>query len=285
MRLYNEYVLEDPPVGDSAAIKVICRPVWQAGYLLNSFILGNLSGVTPIHPLGVPGLPWGRKDSELSKAVVVSLGAGTKTTRSFAWNLARRDEVGLPSPCGLLQGTSDPSSLAGFGGILTMRNLNYDELMGVGCLEWIIGRCAEKLVIVDFGASREVTKNFVDAVRNASKLASSVSLTVEVIVVGSECKVFSEEERKAQNEVRATLNPVQMNTSAVKDRAVEQLGVGRYLGALEETYHKCISENGLGSFSLHRFQGVRGEKGIEGAWKALCERALEPNAGIVVKVI
>ncbi|KAK3322670.1 hypothetical protein B0H66DRAFT_554915 [Apodospora peruviana] len=293
MTLYNRYVVmaratvrcETDTVSSTslesnrAVTTATCRPVWEAGYLLNHSVFPTKgSGVKPVEPLGFGGL-WSEEDADLRDAAVVSLGAGTKTARSFAWNLARNRSVDADGPLGLLQLTSVPGTLAKFDTGLPIKSLRYDELKeGV---EWALGFNPRRIVVVDCGSSAKAVEELAEA------LSSSVEeMKVTVVAVGQEAKVYSDEEYKAHVATwsRKAVTKVQLNTSGVADRAKETSGVVKYFEELEGAWGRCVNEKGLGEFETVWFHGVEGDKGVEGAWTALCDRKMAANASAVVRM-
>lgn len=88
MPLYNRYFVTDEQDKERMGWLSVFNGIWRAGYLLSEYVLNPLQ---PIHPLGVSaGLPWTAKDADLSSALVIALGASTKTARSLTYNFARR---------------------------------------------------------------------------------------------------------------------------------------------------------------------------------------------------
>ncbi|KAK3399338.1 hypothetical protein B0T20DRAFT_197885 [Sordaria brevicollis] len=300
MGMYNRYVLVTPPSpveldldSDLAAETVLARPVFECGVLLESYTFHRERAT---HPLGLPkGAPantipgvgaWTEKDADLRKAVVISLSAGTKTARAFTWQLARerdmRGELESEGPKGLVQVTSVPDTLADFGEgtKLEVKNVGYSEDDLKSVVEWVQGlEGVEKVVMVDFGAAASVTETLVNGFKSVSP-----GLVVLVMAVGNEAKVYAPEEIQARMASGQKLGKVQFNTSGVRDRAMEVEGAEKYFDGVEECWKRCYGEKGLGEVKFGRYEGVEGEKGVEGAWKALCERRLKANEGVVVRL-
>ncbi|CCC12232.1 hypothetical protein SMACR_05305 [Sordaria macrospora] len=312
MAMYNRYVLVSPSPrlnldSDSAAQTVLSRPVFECGVLLEKYTLHRHRFT---HPLGlprgapantIPGVPaWGEKDADLRKAVVVSLSAGTKTARSFAWMLtserSARGELETEGPRGLVQVTSVPQTLADFAAgdrrktKLKVKNVGYgrEELRAV--VEWVRRlqeeEGVERVVMVDFGAAKEVTEALVEGLKaTAEGGGDRKGLDVLGLAVGNESKVYSGEEIQARMASGQALGKVQFNTSGVRDRAAEVEGATAYFDGVDEAWKRCYTETGLGEVRFERYHGVEGANGIEGAWGALCEQKLAPNTGIVVRLI
>ncbi|KAJ4414578.1 hypothetical protein N0V85_003098, partial [Neurospora sp. IMI 360204] len=310
MAMYNRYTMLVPPFpsspsstqvdldSDEAAQTVLSRPVFECGVLLEKYTLRRQRAT---HPLGlpagapagsIPGVPaWGQRDADLRKAVVISLSAGTKTARSFGWMLARergeRGELESEGPLGLVQVTSVPGTLADFGDKtkLKVKNVGYGEEELRGVVEWVRSlEGVERVVMVDFGAAKEVTEMLVEGFKEG-EVSSGKQLEMLVLAVGNESKVYSGEEIQVRMASGQALGKVQFNTSGVRDRAAEVEGATAYFEAVDEAWRRCYAEMGLGEVRLERYRGVEGANGIEGAWEALCGQKLAPNAGIVVSTL
>ena len=53
------------------------RSIWEAGFVMNHFVIPSDTNFEQIHPWGVDG-PWTTTDADLSSAVLVSLVRGAK---------------------------------------------------------------------------------------------------------------------------------------------------------------------------------------------------------------
>jgi hypothetical protein len=100
--------------------------------------------------------------------------------------------------------------------------------------------------------------------------------------VGYEAKVYSPVELKVRLSINKSLHKVQLNTSGLRDRAIEAIGPDEFFRRQEAAWKRYHEEGGLGSLDLKSLRGVEGPEGIEGAWSDLCGRKVPPNTGIVV---
>ncbi|GME34108.1 hypothetical protein GTA08_BOTSDO08738 [Neofusicoccum parvum] len=279
MHLYNRYVAAPIPAAlPAAAATVALKPVWECGYLAARHVFAARAR-TPVHPLGA-GLPWTPDDADLGAAVVVSLSASSKTGRGFAWNLLRNRDEG---PLALLQATSAPGVLKSYGeGAVKVpsKAVGYGELATPGTVAWVAGFKPEKVVVLDFGAAGDVLEGFLEAVGAAGEV-SDFKPEVVVIAVGSQMKVYSEEEMKGAQEKMAKLKKVQLNTSGIRDVAIESESPEEYFKNMNASWEKCLEESGMGEFETVPEKGI---EGVEGVWQDLCEQKVKPNQAIVVRV-
>lgn len=202
---------------------------------------------------------------------------------------SERGELESEGPLGLVQVTSVPGTLANFSDgegegktKLKIKNVGYggEELRAV--VEWVKGlEGVERVVMVDFGAAKEVTEMLVQGLKEEEGGGSGKKLEVLVLAVGNESRCTRV--RRSRQGGQA-LGKVQFNTSGVRDRAAEVEGATAYFEGVDEAWKRCYTETGLGEVRLERYRGVEGVNGIEGAWKALCGQKLAPNAGIVVRL-
>lgn len=285
MTMYNHYRYHPAPLDEtSAAFRCLLLPVFESAHLLNQAVFPAVSATTsPVHPLGLPQLPWTDESANLSGAVVVSLSAASKTGRSLAWQLARNRNVATSSPAALLQLTSSPRTLASFTdnkspSPLTIKSAAYTEPMD-DAMSWIREAAPSRVVVIDFGAPASVLDGFMEAL-STSAIAPASAITV--IQVGQESKVFTGAEMAAFQAQSKRLGKVQYNTSGVRDRAMKTAGAAEHLGALDTAWERCYLENGLGEINLRRLTGVGGTGGIEGAWQDLCDGKVTPGVGIIV---
>ncbi|RYP04760.1 hypothetical protein DL765_010078 [Monosporascus sp. GIB2] len=187
-------------------------------FLLNDFVFSEPS----LHPFGT-GAPW-------PEAVVVSLSASSKTGRAFSWNRARNCDGASRGPLALLQLSSAPDSLPRYDGAKTLptKSARYDE---PNIMAWVSGARPKRVVVVDFGAPK--------AVRDAVSLAASgmsPAVTVTYVAVGAEAKTYSDAELATLRERAASPGRVMLNTSTLRDRAMELMGPVEYFRRQHEAW-------------------------------------------------
>jgi Protein of unknown function (DUF2855) len=272
MTVYNNYEQTDVSSEDIMATTALWKPLWVAPHLLNLSVFSSPPG---LHPFGA-GDPWSEKDADLSSAVVISLSASSKTGKCFGWQLARNRDTASKGPIALLQLTSAPEAIPTYhSDKLPVKTSRYEDLPSL--TEWVSGFKPSRIVIVDFGAPVAVTKSL-------ASMAADIASEVTVLAVGYEAKVYSDAELKEHAESRQELRKVQLNTSGLRDRTKEVVGVQEFYKILEETWTKWIEDGGPRDLKIKKMEGVEGEGGIEGAWQDLCDRRVTPDVGIVISL-
>jgi hypothetical protein len=265
MTVYNSYeqVAESDP--EAMRMTALCKPLWQGPHLLNTAVFSSQR----IHPFGF-GSPWSEVDADLSSAIVISLSASSKTGRSFYWELARSRDVERHGPLALLQLTSVPDTLSIYDSALPAKAALYGD---IGAISWVENFKPLRIVIVDFGASDAVLKRLADS-------ASEIATTVTVVGVGYEAKVYTQEEIEAR--MASGITKVPVNTSGIRDKAIEAQGAFEYNREVNETWEKCLEERAFDSLQVKVLKTVEGPEGIEGAWNDLCGRMVPADVGMVV---
>lgn len=176
----------------SLAWTSIFRPTWQTGYLLSRHTFtSDPASRPPIHPLGI-NLPWSAADADLSAAVVISLSASSKTGRSFAYHLLKRNAE-KEGPIGFLQVSQTPELLGivpvKIGTDIPTKAMRYDQ---VGeSVDWIHELKPQRIVIIDFGARAGALVQLTKSFETHSALKE---LNTTIIQVGSEQKVGNQNE-------------------------------------------------------------------------------------------
>lgn len=285
--LYNRYIQVPHAVDDGVsntnrdAWTASLKPVAECGYLINRYTFATpASGIKPAHPVGM-GLPWTEADADLSRAVLVNLSASGKTARSFAWQVAHHRDLATGGPLALLQATSAPAVLPDFsarGSSLPIKSVHYDDLAKPGTLAWINGFKPARVVIVDFGAPQSALDAFVAAIEGAPEKAA-----LTILGVGSESKPYTAAELQALFTQVPKQQKVQLNTTGIRDHAMQAEGYGNYFKAMDEAWDKCQASGGLGYSELTWRIGVDGAQGVHGFWEDLCQRKLKPTDAIVFK--
>ncbi|KAK1969633.1 hypothetical protein LY78DRAFT_744932 [Colletotrichum sublineola] len=290
MTMYNHYQYTPARLDDTFSAFRSLFPVFESAHLLNQAVFQSAASASatanpnpPIHPLGLPHLPWTDEDADLTGALVVSLSAASKTGRSLAWQLARNRDRASGGPAALLQLTSSPQTLASFADdgrtpSLAIKSAAYTEPMD-DAISWIRDAAPTRVVVLDFGTPAKVLDDFMGAL---SASAISLASATSVIQVGQEPKVFTDVEMAAFQAQSKRLGKVQFNTSGVRDRALKAVGAAEYSRALDDAWERFYRENGPGDISLRRLTGVEGEGGMEGAWQDLCDGKVTPGTAIVV---
>jgi hypothetical protein len=266
MTVYNSYEQVVERTGYDMRMTALFKPLWQGPHLLNASVFSSQR----IHPFGF-GAPWSKTEADLSSAVVISLSASSKTGRSFHWELARNRDVARHGPIALLQMSSAPDTLPRYDTALPVKTASYDDGSAVS---WTEQFKPSRIVIVDFGAADAVLKELVE-------LASQSTDNVMVVAVGYEAKVYTQEE--IQERMAAASTKVPVNTSGIRDRAIEAQGAIQLSRQVEETWDKCLEEKAFGSLQVKVLKAVEGRDGIEGAWDDLCNRKLPADLGMVVE--
>lgn len=274
MNAYNLYSISPYPGGsDLSRWSAAYKPVWEAAYILNRYVFSSVS--QPLHPSGTAA--WTAGDADLTNAGVISLAASSKTGRSMAWMFQSNRLVSAQGPRYLLQVTSQPSLLRSTPpeSDLKVNSVSYADLADPQVLSFIASLGLSKIVILDFGAAPATL-----AALN-SKL-QALPITITVIGVGSEAKVYAPAELKAYGAMGRDIGKIQMNTSALRDVAMRSEGAAEYFAEMERCWQRCEEEKGLGGLELDRRRGVAGEMGIDGAWRELCEGKSKGNGVVVV---
>lgn len=268
MNLYQRYVIPDSQLRvhslDDAKWREMAweaaLTVWQAGYLLNTYIFGRRR----MHPLGVG--EWSEQDAELSSAVVVVLSASGKTARGFIHELISHRSL-EESPLGMLSVTSalkaDFVPKASF----PTRTVSYQQADGDESLEWIESQKPTKVVIVDFGGRGDSLHTLLEALR--VKLGG---VEIVIIGVGGAADSLTPKDVGAWAQKTATLNNrIQMNTSGLRDAAMEKYGAEEYFTGFDAAWKEFVKSSSVSDLKLELNNGVAGDDGFEGGWSEFCK--------------
>ncbi|KAJ5093929.1 hypothetical protein N7456_009790 [Penicillium angulare] len=303
MPLYNRYVhvpeslenISRTQSLDSAEQEKIDRLAWpsvvlcRAGNHLNEYVFPVQPGTTtPIHPYGgKSGLRamWTAADGDVTSAVMVSLGASTKTALGFAYFFNRRPKHS--APLGFLQVTSSVDQISTAtemaNPVFPCKAVDYTDISSVETSKWLEERCPSKIVILDFGARSNALDKLLELIKNNDTLKSASEIIVQI---GSQQKVYTPEESQASRQAMIDLGKVQYNTSGIEDTAIELLGLEKFFNKLLDSQldmvnhrHECAP-----GLELIWGQGVAGPNGISSGWDRLCKGQAGPNEGLVYRV-
>ncbi|KAL3443602.1 hypothetical protein BJX65DRAFT_285077 [Aspergillus insuetus] len=284
---YNRYTVIDLKGQsiDSLAWDAVVYPTWAAGYILSEYVFSSNPETRPcIHPLGAAGGNWSSEDAGLGKTVFISLAASTKTARGAAYNLFRRP-VGS-GPLGLLQITSSPGPL-----VEAARNMHptfptkllcYEDIPA--CAEWLasIQPNPERIVIADFGGRDGSLDTLVTTIQGSPELQS---LKLTIVAVGNQQKIYTIPEIMAMQACHTTLK-VQMNTSAVQERALQIQDPKAYFDELHQRWKQWLDNRETVAPDLRLIwrEGIADGNGVEGGWEALCQGKVKPEEALVYRV-
>lgn len=269
--IYHRYQAQDPLLRldkltqaklEHRAWLTVFRPVWECGFAIDRFLFGDV----PVHPLGKDGGDWTAEDADLSGAVVVSLSASGKTARSFNDACLNNRKPGT-GPLGFVAvtGRADGSLLAAEGSIPTM-TVSYGQATSSDTLDFIVSKSPNKVVIVDFGGRGDSLSSLISVIKDHTTLSSAKLL---IIGIGGEAKVPTSSEDLGQY-LKTLRRPerIQMNTSAVRDDAIEKLGAEKYWDMVEEGWKGFVDRGNMTDLKLELANGVGA---FEKGWRKLCE--------------
>lgn len=282
MNLYQRYLVPNPKARmeslDPAEIEKIgwetaLRPVWEAGHLLNAAIFGS----PPIHPSA--SAKWDEEDADLSSAVVVSLSASGKTARGFTDGLVN-NRSSLSQPLGLLAITSTQNKSLIPKASFPTSTVSYDDMTSSETLNWIARQKPEKIIVVDFGGRGDSLVRLLQALEKDFSQADTV-----IIGVGGNVQISTPQElgQWAQTNM-ALANRVQMNTSDIRDAAMERDGANAYFEDLTKAWHKFLKSKSTSDLKLEIGAGLAGSNGFEAGWTRLCGGNVSGNVALAYKI-
>ncbi|KAJ5622507.1 hypothetical protein N7528_005739 [Penicillium herquei] len=270
---------------DRLAWSSVFRAIWQCGHHLNEYTFpANAQVQKPIHPLGDRfNLPWSEEDADLSSAVVVSLGASTKTARTFAYFFERRE---AKAPLGLLQVTSSVAALEEASKTakpsFPSKVVTYAEVASEEVVEWLKQIGPSKVIFLEFGAREDVLTKFLDSF----KQNGLDSVKAVIIKIGSPQKALSAEELGTASSEMTRLGKIQCNTSGMQDSAIDSLGVETFFQAITASWEKLLNERHSWAPDLKIVwgHGISGDRGIEGGWTRLCRGEVGAEEALVYRL-
>ncbi|RAK72777.1 DUF2855 family protein [Aspergillus fijiensis CBS 313.89] len=277
--LCNQYtsVVDKIPVKDPETLGWECavRTIWTCGYLLSEYVFTpDPAAHPPLHPC--PGVSPGgsegggeggavdrRRGRGLSHAVVISLGASTKTGRSFAHNLTCRPAG--TGPLAFLQVTSAPAAIADATTKLAppfpTKTVSYSDIAGA-VEEWLASKQASKIVLVNFGSRDGGVEQVLGLIQNNPALKAA---RLVFIGVGLQQKVYSVEEFVCLGTVAAQLGIIQVNTSSIMEAALGVVDPRKFYDEVDERWNHWLvnRESAAPDLRLVWGKGVVGGQGLE----------------------
>lgn len=291
MPLYQRYISvpdtlemvnpETSPAVRKLAWKSALLPPWKSAYTFNRFGFASLPGDPVLHP-GI-GHPWTAEDADLKRTLVVCLGAGTKTCRSFVHQLATRRAPGS-GPVAVLEVSSAAPELSPFAGLqreVPIKAITYADLQSETTSDWLFAKPIDRFVIVDFGGRAGVCEPLANKLR-----ANTAGIKVEVLIVGGESKVYTPEELAERQAIIARLGAVRCNASGIREEAQAAIGEARFFSDQDAAFDKLLTEQLAGGgdavlgVKLGVYKGLRGADGIEGGWDRVCNGKVKGGEGL-----
>ncbi|KAL6243142.1 hypothetical protein RBB50_009693 [Rhinocladiella similis] len=284
MNLYNEYFTTPESLESAEGLETLAWRsvliVWAASYVYNRFNFASHPEDPILNPAG-DGLPWSSEDADISSALVICLGAGSKTSRGFVHQLATNRAPGS-GPLAVLE-VSSATPLNTLSSALDQhtgsppppfahREAVYADLDTPSVQGFIFDDPRVQRIVVMIMAGRQgVVEPFVLGLRSHPR-----QIPVTAINVGAEARVLSPEEIAERGAASQRINALFCNTSPIRDEAMKILGSQQFIDQQDAEFNRVISQErksredgkvfGVG---LKVYRGLRGEEGAEGAWNRL----------------
>lgn len=284
MNLYQRYHLQPesfkPDISDPVvAWTPVLNPVWGASHLLAHYVFTQSGGQT-IHPFGKPISPWTEKEADLEGACIVCVGAGTKTSRSFLQQLAVIAGE-QPHSYDVIEITGSNSGCDSFLDSVPFshQTLSYSNISSSSFPQ------RKKFVIINFGGRGNAVAKAAEAVTTSNPNSEIVTVSV-----GGEAKVYSADEMQIRRDTAMKLKAVQMNATGIRDVVMQKIGEPEYFKQANEAFSQMVKaqiEKFDGRVLGARLQlqnGMRGDRGLEGAWNRLANGKIGAEEGILVQL-
>ena len=285
MSLYQRFFLL--PSGftlDAADMIALMKPVMVtagSGYLLARYVFAHTN---PIHPLGAPfpGMPfkeWTERESSLGKACVICVASGTKTARSFIYQIAAL-ATDLPK-FSLVEITNGRGCEEYVSPPFAHQVIQYKDICSRSLPKH------SKYFVLDFGGRDNAAVKVVAALTDHDP-----STEIIPIAIGSEPKVSGAEDRQMKMQQRNATSRYwwQMNATGIKDEAMKRMGEREYIEDEENAFQSMVKEQvnqydgKVLGVKLRTEQGLGRELGVEGIWTQLCRGEITGEDGILVQL-
>ncbi|KAK5048644.1 hypothetical protein LTR84_005735 [Exophiala bonariae] len=287
MPLYQRYIavpdtLESVKAeNSSAAWKSMLLPPWKSAYTFNRFGFASLPGDPVLHP-GI-GHPWTVQDGDLSKTLMICLGAGTKTGRSFIHQLAtnRAPSSGPIAVLEISSTTPESSPFVRLQSVFPIKAAQYADLQDEALSEWMFGLPIDRIVVIDFSGRAGVCEPLTTKLR-----ANTAGVNVEVLVVGGESKVYTPEQLLERRATTSRLGAIQCNASGIREEAMAAIGEAKFFVEQDAAFDRFLEGelvDGKGvvlGVRLGVREGLRGKEGIEGSWDRLAHGKVPGDEGL-----
>lgn len=287
MPLYQRYIAADDTLDDirsgisPAAWKSMILPPWKSGYVFNRFGFASFPGDPVLHP-GI-GHPWTAQDGDLTKTLMICLGSGTKTGRSFIHQMAtnRAPESGPVAVLEVSAASPESSPFVGLQKAFPIKAVNYPDLQSETLANWLSTQPIDRYVIVDFSGRIGICEQLANKLR-----ANTAGPKVEVLVVGAESKVYTPEQLLERRATTSRLGAVQCNASGIREEAMTAIGHAKFFREQDAEFDKFLKEqlaDGKGvvlGVKLRLLKALRGADGMEGTWDRLCQGKIEGGEGL-----
>lgn len=144
------------------------------------------------------------------------------------------------------------------------------------------GLKAFKIVIVDFGARDNILDQLVESMKNHPVLRSC---TLAIIQVGSQQKIYTDEDVLATKEEMSRFGKVQYNTSGVQDTVMQLNGAATYFDTVTQLWDQWLRNRhrSIPDMRIVWGKGISGADGIEGGWQRLCQGLVDGGEGLVYR--
>ncbi len=293
MSLYKRYVVAQNPL--SSANKVVSAyestiVVWNAGYCLNRFCFPSRPGDPVISPGPDMGVPWPAGSEKLESTLVISLGAGSKTSRGFVHQLLTNRAPGS-GPKGLLEVSSVKKSIVpGLKPVLAHQIVTNSEALSSDTLSWVKSLRVDRIVVCDFGSRDNIVEKLTLLLRDQLE-----NIQVDLIIIGGESKTYTSAELTARMEQGRRLKGLQMNTSGMIEQARKHLGDSIFFEQYASEFQRVIDselarnkdtvdEGSVLGVKLVWKEGLRGVNGMEEAWTDVAHGKVPGNEGLVISL-
>jgi hypothetical protein len=289
--LYNRYIVVDSDSVQStsnvARFEASLKSTFESAYLLNKWVFAP-RGKQSVHPAPETGNNWSAADGDLTSTLIICLGAGSRTSRAFVYQLAVTRPAG-ERPAGVIEVTEDNDGvLRGIAPSFNHERVSYDELQSPRLVFLLHKFKFNRAVVIDFGGrgnaisivTEQLQKHFPDRER-------------VIIGVGVEQNAQTTNELRAKVGLGLQQGGTTFSTSGLNEAAIKLVGETKYYQQMNEEFRDMVdselarnngsaSEGKVLGIGLDEKYGLRGHKGLEGAWSDLYTGKAVGSRGLVV---
>ena len=251
----------------------------EAGQVLAKYVFPQ-DDREPIHPFGVQVSPWTKKEADLDDACIVSIASGTKTAKAFIYMLADITRNKKPG-YSLVEVTSGSGCTTYLKTVpFNHKIVPYDQISADGAFP-----SHSRYILLNFGGRDNAFEKVFDALR-----ASKPEPIIISVQIGSEPKVATKEIMQERQAFIAKSQAFRMNTTAIRDAAVERYGEKKYFEDLNRTFGEMVSQQTSAydgkvlGMTLKLSNGLQTEDGIEGVWNRLIRGQIDGTEAFAVSL-